>query len=113
MGDALSHADEYLRNPPPEQLLVGGLYEHFKGGKYVVIAVPKHHHDSLAMGRVTYLQIETGDTYRREVSGVDGFISSVPHPTNPKVQVPRFRLVGTAVVTISEHGYSVIINREA
>ena len=113
MGDALSHADEYLRNPPPEQLLVGGLYEHFKGGKYVVIAVPQHHHDSLAMKEVIYLQVDTGNTYRRESVGIDRFICNVPHPTNPKVQVPRFRLIGTAVVTISEHGYSVIINREA
>lgn len=116
MGDAMSHADEYMKNPPLEQLKLGGLYRHFKGGLYVVVAKPDDHADPLGLGEVIYVPVKNPSrekSYTRPMYGaIDGFLSNVPSPTNPKYKIPRFRLIGTAVVTVTEHGYGILLDKE-
>lgn len=106
MSDAITHARE---NNIQEQLFIGGLYKHYKGNLYVVVALPDHHDDLLAIAEVIYVPLnDPKKSYRRPVKGIDGFLTKVEIESVPNYKVPRFRLVGTATVTITSQGVGIL-----
>lgn len=76
-----------------DQVVVGGIYHHFKGGLYIVDNVALHHEDQTKW--VVYHSYDTNVLYVRPL---DMFVSEVDKEKYPDVlQKQRFKLIGKAL----------------
>ena len=85
------------------RVLVGGVYRHFKGGKYIVIVVGQD--TDTGKLHVVYRDYRTGEIWIRERSE---FLSEVDHVKYPDVeQKYRFRYEGSAFYENDVHGEEI------
>lgn len=90
----------------PEPMVIGGLYQHYKGGFYVLLSVNQYHNPNTLAGRVVSYVQATGDkTFYREVVGTDGFFEAVFNKEG--VAVPRFKFIKQVHVTINNNAITV------
>lgn len=82
-----------------------GVWEHYKGGRYTVIMLVRHHDTGLPM--VVYVSHEKGSINCRPLVGwrtdelglphdEDGFLDELRLPDRPNDIVPRFVYIGPA-----------------
>lgn len=76
-------------------ILPAGVYQHYKGKKYLVIGTARHSETGERM--VVYVPLYEHDGDGMAVRPLLMFIEAVPDPKGSGTEVPRFRYIGQTV----------------
>lgn len=75
-------------------ILPAGVYEHYKGKRYLVLGVARHSETQEYL--VVYVPLYDTGSVNMAVRPLDMFIENVQDPSDPNNEVSRFRFIGTS-----------------